>query len=797
LISLAAMAAIHHPPERQPFFHRPRFDSGPGSYRPRGGFYRPPHGGRFRPPGYHGVINDGSRPPRPWLEHRPGYTPSNQGRATRKSAHRKTIDYNATVLKTLQNRMYLRDSEETAAILPDVLYINDLTTPSEMRYNPINCVTTKFVRQSTNKVRCPIFCVAWTPEGRRLVTGASSGEFTLWNGLTFNFETILQAHDTSVRAMVWSHDNNWMITGDHNGYVKYWQSNMNNVKAFQAHKEALRGLSFCPTDHKFASCSDDGSVRVFDFAVCVEERILKGHGADVKCVDWHPQKSIIVSGSKDSQQPIKLWDARTGTSLATIHAHKSTVMSMKWNKNGNWFLTASRDHLLKLFDIRNMRSDFQTFKGHQKEATVVSWHPVYEDFFASGGSDGAIKFWNVGTDKEVGSNDTAHDGFIWSMAWHPLGHILVTGSNDHSTKFWARNKPGDTMKDRYNLNLLPIEDELDDASNPNHVHIGGASSSSAGMSGIVTGETTTELPGMGIDDEMIEQIRQANSKSGIPGLDMDGKNMSSETFIQTNRKYTYTKKIDRSFAAAWEGKAQLPPSMSHHHRGAHESSSGPSLLGDHPGSGGDNSTDRPPPLMGGLLEHPNNRAPLHLDNQQQWNSGPPPSHHGGSGPPPHHGGSNPNNNFGPPRGAGPGSFNPRGPPPVIKEQHKDFTVGPRIDFKQFNSGSSNSGGDSKSFPSGGGGPGAGGSGGGGNIRGQMNNYNNQNQQRGAQPGGFQGGNNFTGPRMDFRGPRPDFRGPRPGNPGQWNNRNNESGPRMNWNGPGGGRGAQNNHFRPY
>lgn len=41
--------------------------------------------------------------------------------------------------------------------------------------------------------------MAWTPEGRRLVTGASSGEFTLWNGLTFNFETILQAHDGPVR----------------------------------------------------------------------------------------------------------------------------------------------------------------------------------------------------------------------------------------------------------------------------------------------------------------------------------------------------------------------------------------------------------------------------------------------------------------------------------------------------------------------------------------------------------------------------------------------------------------------
>jgi hypothetical protein len=37
----------------------------------------------------------------------------------------------------------------------------------------------------------------WTPEGRRLITGASSGEFTLWNGLTFNFETILQVGTTS------------------------------------------------------------------------------------------------------------------------------------------------------------------------------------------------------------------------------------------------------------------------------------------------------------------------------------------------------------------------------------------------------------------------------------------------------------------------------------------------------------------------------------------------------------------------------------------------------------------------
>ena len=76
---------------------------------------------------------------------------------------------------------------------------------------------------------------------------------------------------------------------------------------------------------------------------------------------------MIISGSKDSQQPIKLWDPRTGTGLTTLHAHKNTCMDVKWNKNGNLFLTASRDHLIKLFDVRNLREDVQTYKGHRKE----------------------------------------------------------------------------------------------------------------------------------------------------------------------------------------------------------------------------------------------------------------------------------------------------------------------------------------------------------------------------------------------------------------------------------------------
>ena len=51
----------------------------------------------------------------------------------------------------------------------------------------------------------------------------------------------LQAHDTAIRALRWSHNDQWLVSADHDGFVKYWQPNMNNVHMYQAHKnEAIR-----------------------------------------------------------------------------------------------------------------------------------------------------------------------------------------------------------------------------------------------------------------------------------------------------------------------------------------------------------------------------------------------------------------------------------------------------------------------------------------------------------------------------------------------------------------------------
>ncbi|KAI8586200.1 WD40-repeat-containing domain protein [Geranomyces variabilis] len=441
------------------------------------------------------------------------------GKRVRKAIQRRTVDFNAFVIRHLETRASQRSSKDFHALQPDPNFIIDIQPPWLCSNNPSTSITTKYIHTSTNKIRCPINAVRWTPDGRRLITGASSGEFTLWNGLTFNFETILQAHDKAVRTMVWSHNDTWLITGDDSGIIKYWQSNMNNLKVVVAHKETVRDLSFSPTDGKYASCSDDGTIKIWNFVDGAEERVLTGHGWDVKCIDWHPSKGLLASGSKDNL--VKLWDPKTGKALSTLHGHKNTILGIEWNKNGNWLVTASRDQLLRVYDIRTMR-ELQSFKGHKKEVQSVAWHPHHETEFVSGGSDGSMMFWNVGIDHAVGGMEGAHDSSIFALDWHPMGHLLVSGSNDHTTRFWSRNRPGEIASDsqafarpqmdRYGM-MMPTEEEEDagpDEIKPPFPVEDLAGGALPGLGG--------PLPGMGSgwENENVDQRRRRSEDRGGP-----------------------------------------------------------------------------------------------------------------------------------------------------------------------------------------------------------------------------------------------------------------------------------------
>ena len=368
-----------------------------------------------------------------------------EGRRVRRFLHRRTVDYWGTLPKWARERTNRASARRDLFLRPSAHQVVELLPP-EAYAESVSSVASVLVHTSTNKIRCPVNVVRWLPDGRRLLTGSTSGEFTLWNGLTFNFETILQAHDSAVRAMEWSHAGSWLVSADQNGQIKYFQTNMNNLQAFVGHRDAIRGLSFAPDDQRFVTASDDSTLKIWQFDEAQEESELKGHGWEVKCVDWHPTQSLLVSGSKDNL--VKFWDPRTATDLGTYHGHKNTVQACRWNPDGNIVATASRDQSIKLYDIRAM-NELYTLRGHAKEVCSLEWHPVHHDLLVSGGSEGAMLYWSLRSstpEAPVHTIDEAHESNIWSLQWHPFGHLLCTGSNDHTTRFWSRARPGEHVE---------------------------------------------------------------------------------------------------------------------------------------------------------------------------------------------------------------------------------------------------------------------------------------------------------------------------------------------------------------
>ena len=132
------------------------------------------------------------------------------------------------------------------------------------------------------------------------------------------------------------------------------------------------------------------------------------------------------------------------------------------------------------------------------------------------------------TDKEIGCVETAHDSIVWTLAWHPLGHILCSGSNDHTIKFWTRNRPGDLMRDKYNLNTLPASlAALDDCEYDDAI-----------------------IPGMGPEDKVEFTESLTADKGFIPGLELDP---TANPAKEQEKKVPYSKPIPRNFQAQWAG----------------------------------------------------------------------------------------------------------------------------------------------------------------------------------------------------------------------------------------------------
>ena len=75
--------------------------------------------------------------------------------------------------------------------------------------------------------------------------------------------------------------------------------------------------------------------------------------------------------------------------------------------------------------------------GHTSWVNSVAFHPD-GNTIASGSTDSTIKLWDANTGVHLNTLE-GHTGAVWSIAFHPDGHTIASGSYDYTIKLWDTN----------------------------------------------------------------------------------------------------------------------------------------------------------------------------------------------------------------------------------------------------------------------------------------------------------------------------------------------------------------------
>jgi WD40 repeat protein len=196
----------------------------------------------------------------------------------------------------------------------------------------------------------------------------------------------------------------------------------------------MTSLKFDPNGASLGIGNEDGIFAIYSTSTLRQRSCFWLFQSSFLSCDW--KDNVIVAGSRSGD--ISRLDTREKASTIFEHMHADEVCTVRFGIDSNLIATSSNDSLVKIWDLRNMDTPFQTYEEHVAAVRGLQWSPVSRDIIATGGgtSDRTLKQWNVNTGETISSVSTGSQ--VCNLFWNAeYNEILSThGFALHQLALW-------------------------------------------------------------------------------------------------------------------------------------------------------------------------------------------------------------------------------------------------------------------------------------------------------------------------------------------------------------------------
>jgi WD40 repeat protein/serine/threonine protein kinase len=241
-------------------------------------------------------------------------------------------------------------------------------------------------------------CVAYSPDGTRIVTGGGDGDrrALVWDAETGTALLELKGHTSGILCVAYSQDSKRIVTGSVDRTVRVWDTKTGTaLLELKGFKERVNSVAFTADGMRIVTGEVGGAITVWDTPPQASTPVLRGHTGVIIAASFSPDGKRLATGSRD--RTVKVWDTLTGTALLDLKGHEASVLHVAFSPDGTRIASVD-GRTAKVWDARTGEALVE-LKGTPQMATVAFSRDGTS--IVTRGSDGKPNVWDVGTGKEL------------------------------------------------------------------------------------------------------------------------------------------------------------------------------------------------------------------------------------------------------------------------------------------------------------------------------------------------------------------------------------------------------------